>query len=51
MYADEIACVDPDVCSVVCGNPAGCTNIAYPKLVVELMPIGNICVISKKTST
>jgi len=32
--------VDPDVCKAVCDNPAGCTNIAYPKLVVELMPIG-----------
>lgn len=38
--ADEVACVDPDVCNSVCGNPAGCTNIAYPKLVIELMPEG-----------
>ncbi|XP_045172321.2 sodium/glucose cotransporter 4-like [Mercenaria mercenaria] len=40
LFPDEIACVDADVCNVVCGNPAGCTNIAYPKLVVELMPTG-----------
>ncbi|KAL4223767.1 Sodium/glucose cotransporter 4 [Mactra antiquata] len=40
LYTDQVACVDPDVCNVVCGNPAGCTNIAYPKLVIELMPIG-----------
>ena len=33
--------MDPDVCKAVCENAAGCTNIAYPKLVVELMPTGN----------
>lgn len=33
--------MDPEVCKAVCENPAGCTNIAYPKLVVELMPSGN----------
>ena len=33
--------MDPGVCKEVCENPAGCTNIAYPKLVVELMPVGN----------
>lgn len=39
---DEIACVDPEVCEAACGNPAGCSNIAYPRLVVELMPTGMI---------
>jgi hypothetical protein len=38
---DQVACVDPQVCKDVCDNEAGCTNIAYPKLVVELMPEGN----------
>ncbi|XP_025077314.1 sodium/glucose cotransporter 4-like [Pomacea canaliculata] len=37
---DEVGCVDPDQCRMVCENPAGCTNIAYPKLVIELMPTG-----------
>ena len=37
-----MACVDPDICEAVCENAAGCTNIAYPKLVVELMPVGMI---------
>lgn len=40
MFLDEVACADPKVCEEVCGNPVGCSNIAYPKLVLELMPTG-----------
>uniref|UniRef100_G3NBT8 Solute carrier family 5 member 9 n=1 Tax=Gasterosteus aculeatus aculeatus TaxID=481459 RepID=G3NBT8_GASAC len=40
LFPDEVACVDPAVCQVVCGASVGCSNIAYPKLVVELMPVG-----------
>ncbi|KAF1377458.1 hypothetical protein PFLUV_G00201020 [Perca fluviatilis] len=40
LYADEVACVDPDACLKYCGASVGCTNIAYPKLVVDLMPNG-----------
>ncbi|XP_032396153.1 sodium/glucose cotransporter 1 [Etheostoma spectabile] len=40
LYADEVACVDPDECETYCGASVGCTNIAYPKLVVDLMPNG-----------
>ncbi|XP_049586202.1 sodium/glucose cotransporter 4 isoform X2 [Syngnathus scovelli] len=40
LFPDEVACVDPAVCLRVCGTPVGCSNIAYPKLVVELMPVG-----------
>ncbi|XP_077439896.1 sodium/glucose cotransporter 4 isoform X2 [Vanacampus margaritifer] len=40
LFPDEVACVDPAVCQRVCGTPVGCSNIAYPKLVVELMPVG-----------
>ncbi|NWX25225.1 SC5A9 protein, partial [Notiomystis cincta] len=40
LYPDEVACVDPDICRRVCGVPVGCSNIAYPKLVIELMPDG-----------
>ncbi|XP_061662938.1 LOW QUALITY PROTEIN: sodium/glucose cotransporter 4-like [Syngnathoides biaculeatus] len=40
LFPDEVACVDPGVCQRVCGTPVGCSNIAYPKLVVELMPVG-----------
>ncbi|XP_064631090.1 sodium/mannose cotransporter SLC5A10-like [Lineus longissimus] len=40
LFPDEVACVDPDICMQVCQNPVGCSNIAYPKLVVELLPAG-----------
>lgn len=40
LYPDEIGCVDPDECNRICGNPVGCSNIAYPKLVLALMPTG-----------
>lgn len=38
--ADEVACVVPEVCKQVCGTEVGCSNIAYPQLVVKLMPNG-----------
>ncbi|KAM6079232.1 sodium/mannose cotransporter SLC5A10 isoform 3-T3 [Theristicus caerulescens] len=40
LYPDAVACVDPEECARVCGATVGCSNIAYPKLVVELMPSG-----------
>ncbi|XP_075785070.1 sodium/glucose cotransporter 2 isoform X2 [Pelodiscus sinensis] len=40
LYADEVACVVPEECKRICGTEVGCSNIAYPKLVVELMPAG-----------
>uniref|UniRef100_A0A672U2R8 Solute carrier family 5 member 9 n=1 Tax=Strigops habroptila TaxID=2489341 RepID=A0A672U2R8_STRHB len=40
LYPDEVGCVDPDICKRVCGAAVGCSNIAYPKLVIELMPDG-----------
>jgi len=39
-FVDEVGCADPDVCWEVCQNRHGCSNIAYPKLVLELMPTG-----------
>ena len=39
-YTDEVACTDPLICERVCGNPNGCSNIAYPKMVIDLMPVG-----------
>lgn len=32
--------MDPTECEKYCGATVGCTNIAYPKLVVDLMPNG-----------
>ncbi|XP_033732423.1 sodium/glucose cotransporter 4-like [Pecten maximus] len=40
LFPDEVGCVDPDECSRICDNPVGCSNIAYPKLVLELLPVG-----------
>ncbi|CAH1778159.1 unnamed protein product [Owenia fusiformis] len=40
LYPDEIACADPDHCREVCGNPSGCTNVAYPFLVTRILPTG-----------
>nr|XP_040054323.1 sodium/glucose cotransporter 1-like [Gasterosteus aculeatus aculeatus] len=40
LYPDEVACVDPIKCQEYCDASVGCTNIAYPKLVVDLMPNG-----------
>uniref|UniRef100_A0A8C1RSK4 Sodium/myo-inositol cotransporter 2 n=1 Tax=Cyprinus carpio TaxID=7962 RepID=A0A8C1RSK4_CYPCA len=40
LYPDEVGCGDPEVCKQVCGNPVGCSDIAYAKLVMELLPAG-----------
>ncbi|XP_037340483.2 sodium/glucose cotransporter 1-like [Pungitius pungitius] len=40
LYPDVVACVDPDECLKYCDASVGCSNIAYPKLVVDLMPNG-----------
>ena len=42
IFTDEVGCADPETCMKVCENPMGCSNIAYPKLVVELMPAGEV---------
>ncbi|XP_062835261.1 sodium/glucose cotransporter 1 [Anolis carolinensis] len=40
LYTDEVACIDPDKCWDVCETKVGCSNIAYPLMVVRLMPNG-----------
>ncbi|XP_036681760.1 sodium/myo-inositol cotransporter 2 isoform X2 [Balaenoptera musculus] len=40
LFPDQVACADPEICQKVCSNPAGCSDIAYPKLVLELLPTG-----------
>uniref|UniRef100_A0A3B4B8Y1 Sodium/myo-inositol cotransporter 2 n=1 Tax=Periophthalmus magnuspinnatus TaxID=409849 RepID=A0A3B4B8Y1_9GOBI len=37
LYTD-VACADPDLCKQICGNPVGCTDTAYARLVMELLP-------------
>ncbi|KAL8180635.1 UNVERIFIED_CONTAM: Sodium/glucose cotransporter 1, partial [Gekko kuhli] len=38
LYTDEVACVVPEACMEACKTEVGCSNIAYPTLVVKLMP-------------
>ncbi|XP_073701721.1 sodium/myo-inositol cotransporter [Garra rufa] len=40
LFPDEIACIGPEHCMAVCGSQAGCSNIAYPRLVMTVMPVG-----------
>lgn len=40
LYADELACIGPEHCMQVCGSTAGCSNVAYPRLVMSVMPPG-----------
>lgn len=40
LYPDEVGCVDPEVCFRICQNPVSCSNIAFPKLVLGIMPVG-----------
>ncbi|XP_049632835.1 sodium/glucose cotransporter 5 isoform X2 [Suncus etruscus] len=40
LFPDDVGCVVPAECLRVCGVEIGCSNIAYPKLVMELMPTG-----------
>lgn len=38
--ADDVACAEPELCKQICGNPVGCTDTAYARLVMELLPVG-----------
>ncbi|XP_006869353.1 PREDICTED: low affinity sodium-glucose cotransporter-like [Chrysochloris asiatica] len=40
LSSDEVACVVPSECMKYCGTEVGCTNYAYPMLVLNLMPDG-----------
>ncbi|XP_001362806.1 sodium/mannose cotransporter SLC5A10 [Monodelphis domestica] len=40
LYPDDVGCVVTSECLRACGIEVGCSNIAYPKLVMELMPMG-----------
>ena len=42
----KVACADPDLCEAICQSRAGCTNIAFVKLVTELMPVVIILITS-----
>ncbi|XP_068233060.1 sodium/mannose cotransporter SLC5A10-like isoform X2 [Palaemon carinicauda] len=40
LYPERVACATPDACRAICGNPSGCSNIAYAELVLNLLPTG-----------
>ncbi|XP_068520666.1 sodium/glucose cotransporter 2-like [Anas acuta] len=40
LFPDVVGCSDPEDCLRACGSPAGCSNVAYPRLVVTLLPTG-----------
>ncbi|XP_042312453.1 sodium/myo-inositol cotransporter [Sceloporus undulatus] len=40
LFPEDIACINPEHCMKVCGSRAGCSNIAYPRLVMKLVPVG-----------
>lgn len=40
LFPDDLACINPEHCMHVCGSRAGCSNIAYPRLVMKLVPVG-----------
>ena len=42
VFVGTVGCATPDECMAACQNPAGCSNIAYPKLVLELLPAGKL---------
>lgn len=40
MFPNEVGCAQPDLCKAICGSEKGCTNIAFPWLVLKVMPTG-----------
>ncbi len=40
LYTDIIACAGPEECLAACNNRNGCSNSAYPLLIMKLMPVG-----------
>ncbi|KAL1771389.1 sodium glucose cotransporter 1-like [Sigmodon hispidus] len=40
LFSDQVACVIPSECQKFCGRQTGCSALAYPMLVIGLMPSG-----------
>ncbi|XP_043927497.1 sodium/myo-inositol cotransporter-like [Protopterus annectens] len=40
LFPNEVVCINPEHCMAVCGSRAGCSNIAYPHLVMNILPVG-----------
>ncbi|XP_053730158.1 sodium/myo-inositol cotransporter-like [Synchiropus splendidus] len=39
-FTNELACISREHCMEVCGAETGCSNVAYPRLVMSMMPVG-----------
>lgn len=39
-FPDIVACASPEACEAACGVKEGCSNLAYVRLVIKLMPTG-----------
>ncbi|XP_078489633.1 sodium/myo-inositol cotransporter-like [Ciona intestinalis] len=40
LYTDDLSCIPGDHCMKVCGSKVGCSNLAFPKIVLEILPSG-----------
>ncbi|XP_033928371.1 sodium/glucose cotransporter 2-like [Melopsittacus undulatus] len=40
LFPEVVGCADPQSCLQACGSPSGCSNVAYPRLVLSLLPPG-----------
>lgn len=40
LFVAYVACATPDQCHEKCGSKLGCSNYAYPMLVLNILPVG-----------
>ncbi|XP_058716896.1 LOW QUALITY PROTEIN: sodium/glucose cotransporter 2-like [Poecile atricapillus] len=40
LFPEVVGCADPQGCSRACGSALSCSNVAYPRLVLSLLPPG-----------
>ncbi|XP_049653196.1 LOW QUALITY PROTEIN: sodium/glucose cotransporter 2-like, partial [Accipiter gentilis] len=40
LFPEVVGCADAQGCRRACGTPVGCSNVAYPRLVLTLLPPG-----------
>ncbi|CAF4636275.1 unnamed protein product [Rotaria socialis] len=40
LYPDIVACNQPSTCEAICHSKRSCTNIAYPTLILKILPNG-----------
>jgi len=40
LFPERVACATADECLKYCGSKVGCSNIAYPTMIVEILPEG-----------